>query len=71
VNPSDTAPARSLDADSSATAKGEQVISAGFCVGPDIDITRLTILRGPALQHRISLGRHRFRRSAITGLGLS
>src|SRR6201982_4113811 len=48
VNPSDTAPALiALDARFVLqTAKGERVISAeDYFVGPDIDITRLTILR--------------------------
>src|SRR4030095_14765098 len=48
VNPSDTAPALiALDAKFVLqTARGEQVISAeDYFVGPDIDITRLNILR--------------------------
>src|SRR6188474_2328187 len=48
VNPSDTAPALiALDATFVVqTARGERVISAeDYFVGPDIDITRLTVLR--------------------------
>ena len=58
VNPSDTAPALiALDARFVLqTAKGERVISAeDYFVGPDIDITRLTILRPGVLLSSIRI----------------
>ena len=81
VNPSDTAPALiALDATFVLqTAKGERVISAeDYFVGPDIDITRLTILRPGDLLSSIRIpatwagAQFLFREDPrSTGLGLS